>query len=81
MMPFGIGTLELAAIFVVAIFVLCARPIHISWRVAFLGSVILATVITPADLFSMVVMAVVIMAVYFVGSRHGKAWPSLLRQE
>ena len=80
MMPCGIGTLELAAIFVVAILAFCARPIHISWRVAFLGSVILATVITPADLFSMALMAVVIIAVYFVGSRHGKTWPSLLCQ-
>ncbi len=72
-MPFAIGFLELATILVLAVvsFALflgrfsCRR-----WSFAILGCVTLAAILTPSDLFSMLLMAIAIIGAYLLGSRH-----------
>ena len=72
-MPLGIGYLELAAILVCAVVasvMYIARMSQGSWYLVVLGCVMLASVVTPGDFFSMLIMAVAFLAVYFVGTRH-----------
>ncbi len=72
-MPFGIGYLELATILICtfsASAMYITRMPQRSWAIVVLGCVTLASVLTPADLFSMLVMAVAFLGVYIVGSRH-----------
>lgn len=73
MSPFGIGTLELVAILLSAVLTLaiffgrfqCRR-----WSVAILACVTLAAIFTPADIFSLLLMSSVLVAVYYTGTRH-----------
>ncbi|MCA9192988.1 MAG: hypothetical protein KDB03_14530 [Planctomycetales bacterium] len=72
-MPLGIGYFELAAILFCSILVFAMYLGRLKQRSRFLvllGCVVLASVLTPADLFSMLVMAVAFLAVYFWGTRH-----------
>ena len=72
-MPFAIGFLELAAVLAVggvAVTAWIAGSPHRRWAVVAFGCLLLATLLSPADLFSMLVMAVTLLAVYFAGTYH-----------
>lgn len=73
MLPFGIGTLELAAILLTAVLTLTifiGRFSYRKWSAVILGCVTLAAILTPSDVFSMLLMATAFVAVYCVGTRH-----------
>lgn len=71
-MPFGIGYLELATILIctaAASAMYITRMPQRSWSLVVLGCVILASGLTPADLFSMLILAVAFLVVYILGTR------------
>ena len=68
-----IGTVELGVIAVVAIVVLVLNRcgyLSMRWCLAVLGCATVGALLTPADAFSMLVMTLVLLGVYFAGSRH-----------
>ena len=72
-MHFGIGSLELVAILMsaaVSVAMFVRRDTGRRWSIAVFGCVTLAAILTPADIFSMLVMASVLFGVYLVGTRH-----------
>lgn len=72
-MLFAISVPDLLAILgcaAVAFVLFLRRDSRLRWSLATLGCVALAAVITPPDLFSTLLTASAMMAVYFAGSRH-----------
>lgn len=73
MLPFGVGMLELTVVVVVAAVtftMFVARISYRKWSAAILVCVALAAILTPPDLFSMLLMSTAFIAVYFGGTRH-----------
>lgn len=73
MLPFGIGTLELASVVAVAAVtftMFIGRMPYRRWSAAILACAVLAAILTPPDLFSMLLMSAAFLAVYFGGTRH-----------
>ena len=73
MMPLGIGMLELIMLGLTATAVCVmyfSRLRFRHWSVVLLGCAALASLLTPADLFSMLVMTLVFVCVYYAGTRH-----------
>ncbi len=71
-----IGYLELAATFVVgaaALMMFIGRSRYYRPMLAIVGCMCLAAIVTPADLFSMLLMTIAFLAVYFVGTRRATA--------
>ena len=72
MMPIGIGTLEavviIAAAASVAFGIFTKRISFRHWCVAILGCASLGALLTPPDLFSMLLFAIAFAAVYFLGA-------------
>lgn len=72
----GIGTVELMAMVIIATSALVmVRYGYLSmrWALAVIGSAAVGALITPADVFSMLVMTLILLCVYFAGSKHRPA--------
>lgn len=72
-MLFAISVPDLLAILAcatVALAMFWRRDRRLRWGLAALGCMTFAAVITPPDLFSTLLTASAMMAVYFVGTRH-----------
>jgi multisubunit Na+/H+ antiporter MnhG subunit len=70
-MPFSIGLLELAAVTVVAVFAITAflrRDDRYRWLVAATVCAALGSLLTPADIGSMLVMSCVLIGVFTMGA-------------
>ena len=71
-MLFQIGNLELATTLLVgvaAVMMTIRRSRYYRWILVIFGCMSLAAIVTPADLFSMLLMSVAFLAVYFAGTR------------
>jgi Sec-independent protein secretion pathway component TatC len=68
-----IGTVELAVLVVAAISALVMNRfgyLSMRWGLAVFGCTAVGALLSPADLFSMLVMTAVLLCVYFAGSKH-----------
>ncbi len=72
-MPLELGLFELAAtLFLGLISIACyvGGSRHFRWSLTTFACVALASILTPADMFSMMLLALAFLAVYFAGTRH-----------
>lgn len=69
----GIGSIELIVLLLVAISALGMYLMQLShwrWGVAIFGCTFVSAFITPADVYSMLVMAATLLCAYIAGSKH-----------
>ena len=79
-MPLGIGILEVATLVITTLIVIgvfLSRSGHHRAALVLLGCEILAMILTPADLFSMLVVAAAFAGVYFAGTRQLHLSPTM----
>ena len=74
-MMLGLGTLEVFAFVVVMLLARLAYVCGFStlrWSVAIGCCAAVGAIVTPADIFSMLVMTTILIGFYYAGSRHSR---------